>query len=46
MKLIKMYIVIVIDEYGGIVGIIIFEDLIEEILGNIFDEYDEDEEEI
>ena len=46
MKKEKNHMAVVLDEYGGTVGIITLEDLVEEIVGDISDEYDEDETEI
>ncbi|MBE6732007.1 MAG: HlyC/CorC family transporter [Ruminococcaceae bacterium] len=42
----KVQIAIIVDEYGGTNGLISLEDLVESILGNIQDEYDNEEEEI
>ena len=42
----KIHMAIVIDEYGQTAGVITMEDLLEEIVGNIFDEHDAEEEQI
>lgn len=42
----KIHMSIVIDEYGQTAGLITMEDILEEIVGNIMDEYDEEEEDI
>jgi len=39
----KMHMTIVVDEYGGANGIVTLEDVLEEIVGDITDEFDEDE---
>ncbi len=42
----KLQFAVIVDEYGGTEGIITMEDLLEAIVGNIQDEYDNEEEEI
>ena len=42
----RVQMAVVVDEYGGTEGLITLEDLIEDILGNIRDEYDNEEDEV
>lgn len=46
MKQNKSHMAVVVDEYGGISGVLTMEDILEEIVGQIEDEYDQEEQDI
>ncbi|MDY5742621.1 MAG: hemolysin family protein [Lachnospiraceae bacterium] len=46
LQLAKQYIAVLIDEYGGFAGIVTMEDLVEEVMGSIYDQDDEDDPEV